>query len=147
MTKKIRIMGVDYGTKRTGLAIMDSETLLAVPYRSFQARSLDEIVDQILAAASELQADRIVVGLPRRLSGEGTPGETEERVSLLVERLKIQSGRPVDTEDERMTTAMVESVRRSVGAGRDEIDKDAAAAAVILDSYAARFVTEKGPKN
>lgn len=144
--QKIRFMGVDYGEKRTGLAVMDSDTLLAMPYRSFEARTMDEVIDNILAAASELGIDRFVVGLPRRLAGEGTPGETERQVGMLVERLRVQSGRPVETEDERMTTAMVESVRRSVGAGRREIDKDAAAAAIILDSYAARMLGAVVPK-
>ncbi|MBI4458265.1 Holliday junction resolvase RuvX, partial [Candidatus Uhrbacteria bacterium] len=62
----MRILGVDFGTKRTGLAVGDAETLLAFPLRTVSAPTLDALVVLVLAAAAEEKVERVVVGMPVR---------------------------------------------------------------------------------
>ncbi len=135
------LLGVDYGTKRTGLAVGDTETRLAFPLRTVGAASRAELVAAVLATAKEEEAERIVVGLPKRLSGQGGAGETESAVIEFIEALRKTSGISVDTEDERMTTAAVERLRKDSGVKKKSFDRDAAAAAAILETYMQRMET------
>lgn len=126
------LLGVDYGTKRVGLATGDSGSGLAFPLRSAEGGSRGEAVEAVRAAAAEEKAERVVVGMPRTLSGEAGPmaDEVAEFVTALRGR-----GLEIETEDERMTTALVERRRRE-GGGKG--DKDAMAAAAILETYMER---------
>lgn len=141
------VLGVDFGERRVGLAVLDLESLAAMPLRTIAVNSMDDAVAGVLVAMQEVGVERVVVGLPRRLDGTDAPGDIERRVGLLVERLRIESGLPVETEDERMTTALVESERRQAGIAAKNFSRDAAAAAAILDSYAARIVAEESSIN
>jgi len=134
----MKLLGVDYGSKRVGLATVDTETAMAFPLRSIPSAQAGELAAAIAAAAAEEAADKIVVGLPRRLSGSGPAGDTERSVIALVEALRSRTSLPVDTEDERLTTALVERERREAGLTKKQFDKDAVAAAALLESYVAR---------
>ncbi len=134
----MKILGVDYGSKRVGLAAVDTETALAFPLRSIPSAQAGELAAAIIAAAVEEGAGRIVVGLPRRLSGSGPAGDTERSVAELVGALRSKTALPIDTEDERLTTALVERERREAGLTKKQFDKDAVAAAALLETYVAR---------
>lgn len=136
-----RVLGVDLGARRIGLAVSDPSGTLASPLRVLR-RSGDRATDHhaILAAAREVGATAIVVGLPRSLSGALGPAA---RAALAeVEELRAAAGEAlsVETHDERLTTVTAErrlaeaGVRR--GARRSVIDP--AAAAVMLQSYLER---------
>ncbi|HJV32815.1 MAG TPA: Holliday junction resolvase RuvX, partial [Patescibacteria group bacterium] len=74
----MRIIGIDFGTKRIGLAVGESTSPLVLPLRTVGAEPLDAAVDAVLAAAAEESAELLVVGVPHRLAkGEGPAGETE----------------------------------------------------------------------
>jgi putative holliday junction resolvase len=134
------ILGIDYGTKRIGLATGDSSTGLVFPLRSIErGSSLDEAVSATLEAVRAESAEHIVVGIPRRLTGEGQQlGDTEREALAFVDALKAKTGLTVETEDERMTSALADRWRMLSGTKKSKFDRDAASAAVILESYVMR---------
>lgn len=133
-----RILGVDLGSRRIGLAVSDPEERVATP-RGVLHRSGDAGADRqaIVRAAREAGAHRIVVGLPRSLSGRAGPAA---RAALEeVEALRAEAGdtMTVQTHDERLTTVIAERGLRAAGVRprRRRSILDPAAAAVMLQSY------------
>jgi putative holliday junction resolvase len=134
-----RVLGVDLGSRRIGLAASDASRVLASPVRVL-ARAADVNADHeaILAEARELDADRIVVGLP--LSLDGSKGPAAKSVLAEVEALRAlarPSGVEVDTYDERFTTVTAEQGLRDAKVGRSKrrAKIDSAAATVILQAW------------
>lgn len=119
-----RILGLDYGTKRIGLALSDIDQKQAFAYDTIPAdhKTFEKITD-ICQVES---VDKIIVGLPLGLSGEYT-AKTEE-VICFIEELETRAKLMVETEDERLTS--VEAAKRGDGQPIDE-----GAAQVILQSY------------
>lgn len=146
----LRVLGVDLGERRIGLACSDPSGLLASPLRAI-VRSGDPEADRaaIVAAAEEVGAGLIVVGLPRSLSGREGPAARGARAeaAALAERAGAAGGIQVEMHDERFTTREAQQALRASGkrsrAQRDRID--AAAAAVMLQSWLdGRRVREAG---
>ena len=133
-----RVLGVDLGTRRIGLARSDASGTLASPLRVL-ARSGDVSEDHraIIAAAREEEADRIVVGFPRSLSGD--IGPAARAVQAEVDELRAVAGDDfaIVVHDERFTTVTAERNLVEAGVGRSARGRvrDAAAAAVMLQSY------------
>ena len=123
----MRVLALDYGTARCGCAISDPTGTLVRPLEAVEPPD----PGRIAALASEHGAERVVVGLPISLDGE--EGEqarlTREFASELGDMLDL----PVETYDERLTTAMAAKSARE-GARADE---DSLAAAHLLESYLA----------
>ena len=138
-----RVLGVDLGSRRIGLAATDPSGVLASPYDTLQ-RAGDVADDHraIVAAAREVGADRIVVGLPRSLSGElGAAARSAlAEVEALTEVARAEAIE-VDTYDERFTTMIATIALRDANPRRNKRRRarreqvDAAAAAVILQSW------------
>lgn len=133
-----RVLGVDLGTKRIGLALSDPRGITASPLEVL-GRSGDRGADHraIVARAREAEAERIVVGLPRSMSGALGPaarGALEEIDEL---RLVAGSDLPVETVDERLTTVIAQRalIEGNVKRARRKQVVDKVAAAVILQSY------------
>jgi putative Holliday junction resolvase len=133
-----RILGVDLGERRIGLAVSDPTGTLATPLGLLE-RSGDRVEDRraILAAARDAGASRIVVGLPVALSGSAGPAA--RAVMAEVEALRAEAEDPamVVTHDERLTTVIAEQGLRAAGVkGKQRRTRvDAAAATVLLQSY------------
>jgi putative holliday junction resolvase len=133
-----RVLGVDLGSRRIGLAISDPAGRVATPLEVVE-RSGDRAADHrtILAHAREAGAARIVVGLPLSLSGD--VGPAARSVLEEVDALRAEAGAAVtvETHDERLTTVIADrglrAARARRGARRRVIDP--AAAAVMLQSY------------
>ena len=136
-----RVLGIDYGTTRIGVAISDPTGLIASPLCVVDVADGCEL-DELAALVEREGAEKVVVGLPRRLTGDEGPAAqaVREFVAKLSERLSA----PVVTWDERMTTAQAERAMIAGGARREQrrgrIDKVAAALMLqsYLDSQAAR---------
>jgi putative Holliday junction resolvase len=132
-----RVLGVDLGERRIGLACSDPSGTLASPF-GVVVRGDDPAADRaaILAAARETEADVIVVGLPRSLSGREGPAARGARAEAAA-LAEASGGIRVELHDERFTTrdasAKLHASGRSSRQQRGEID--AAAAAVMLQSY------------
>lgn len=130
-----RVLGVDPGERRTGLAVSDDTGLLARPLAVVRKSSLREMVDAVAAIAEREGVEEIVVGLPISLSGELGP---QARRSLrFAEALRQAVRVPVSMWNEQFST--LEAQRRMIEAGRRRKARqellDAAAAAVLLQDY------------
>jgi len=122
----VKVLALDYGSARTGVAVSDPTGTLARPLGVVERAGTDTGLARILELAREEGAERIVVGLPVTLRGElGAQAQESER---FVERLRAVAGLPVETFDERFTTALAR-------AGDARAPEDAVAAAHLLTSY------------
>jgi putative Holliday junction resolvase len=126
----MRILGVDFGTKRIGLAISDETGTVAQPVGYVTGG-----VAEVLRVATERGAGKIVVGLPRRL--DGTASEQTDRTREFTDALKRATTLPVDGWDERLTTAQAERVLLEGDVRRAERKqkRDQLAATILLQSY------------
>lgn len=133
-----RILGVDLGTRRIGLALSDPSGTLASPFEVL-ARSGDPKLDhkRIIKAAVENEADRIVVGLPRSLSGKLGPAERATLDEVEALKARAPEGITIDLYDERFTTVIAQRSLVESGMRRDARKQvvDKVAAAVMLQSY------------
>ncbi len=132
-----RVLGVDHGERRTGLAVSDPLGMIAKPHVEVRAGSEDEMVAAVAAEAAALEVAAIVVGLP--LNMDGTEGPRAASVRAFVERLR-DAVAPVDValRDERLTSADAASRLRAQGRHRDAADKTAVnlvAASIVLQEH------------
>jgi putative Holliday junction resolvase len=135
MTAPIRILGLDLGEKRIGVALSDALGLtaqgLTVLHRRGPALDLAEVV----ALAKKHQVQEIVIGLPRHL--DGRLGDMAQEVQWWLEELQAQLAVPVHTWDERLTTMQAERVLLAADVSRRKrrqvIDK--MAAGLILQAF------------
>jgi putative Holliday junction resolvase len=135
-----RILAVDVGGRRVGLAISDASRTLARPLEAIAVTGEADAVDRVARRIAQLDAEdegiaTIVVGLPSSLDGAPTPQTA--RVVAFIARLKTRTHVPIATEDERLTSREAESrlaVREKDWRQRKK-QLDAAAAAVFLQDY------------
>ena len=135
MKGRARVVGVDVGTKRVGIAISDPLRLFAQPHDTVAP---DEALDVLASIEEKDGVDRIVVGWP--LTEEGEEGEATEMVEAFVDDLGEELGAiDVVRRDERYTSEMAKDLLRRAGVSQpgryDKGRVDAAAAAVILQGY------------
>lgn len=133
----MRVLGIDYGTKRIGVAIGDMETKVAVPLRVIEGLGARDQVLGIGRIVKEEEIGLIVVGLPLR--AEGGKSTTQKKVEKFIKELHEQVEVHIVTQDERFTTAQVERAMRGYGKAKKGIDKDAAAASLILQTFLDRI--------
>jgi putative Holliday junction resolvase len=127
-----RLLGLDYGTKRVGVAISDTSRLIASPYEVIDASSVLSALDDILAAE---EVDGIVVGLPLSLSGDEGPSAVAAR--SFGREVADHTGLDVVFVDERFTTKVAEDALISGGVRREKRRdiRDKMAATVMLQSH------------
>ena len=130
-----RILGVDYGEKRIGLAVSDPDGVMALPLRVVEVRGEDDAVRAICQVAAVKEAERMVVGLP--LNMNGTHGPMAEKAAAFAARLATAAGLPVDTFDERLSTSSAERSLLEADLSRRKRRglRDKLAAQIILQSY------------
>lgn len=133
----MKLLGIDYGTKRIGLATGDTEGSFAFPLRTVPNDA--GAIAAVVSAAKEEGADRIIVGMPVRLDGTSQAGETELLIDRFVASLVEATSLPIDIEDERMTSVMAERRRRETDTKRKDFDIDAEAASILLEGYLERL--------
>ncbi len=131
-----RILGIDHGTARIGLAISDELELVASPMRTLDAAA--EPLREIARIVRERGVERIVIGLPLRMSGEH--GEAAARVEKFASELSkaLRHEVPVELTDERLSSVEAEASLSRAGvtdrhARREVVDQ--LAAVVILQAY------------
>jgi putative Holliday junction resolvase len=130
-----RILAVDYGEKRIGLAVSDELGITASPLMTLARRSDDETVRQIAKLVSKLRVTQIVVGLPRRTDAQ--EGEMERKVKAFAEKLRQAVSVPVVLFDERFTTRIAEQVLLEADLSRRKRKqfRDRLAAVILLQSF------------
>jgi len=131
----MRILGIDYGHKRLGLALSDEGKTLASPLPVYQRRSTDQDLAFLASLVREKNVGQIVVGLPRNMNG--SIGEMAQEVLIFVGALKEKIDLPVDTFDERLSSAEAERVliQADLSRRRRKTLKDSLAAVLILQGY------------
>jgi putative Holliday junction resolvase len=137
----VRVLGVDYGARRIGLALSDATGTLATPWRMLERPAsatatvalVRSIVDELRRADDGLSA--IVVGWPRRLDGTAT--DQTPAVEAFAAALEAATSLPVILQDERLSSREAESrlARRARDWRQRKRKLDAAAAAVVLQDY------------
>ena len=135
-----RVLGIDVGARRIGLAISDPSRTLARPLSTVSVAGASDAIDRVVEVVAQLQAedgglDEIVVGMPCRL--DGTPTTATPGVIAFIDALKKRTTVPVATEGERLTSREAESRlavhERDWRARKEKLD--AAAAAIILQDF------------
>jgi putative Holliday junction resolvase len=137
----VRVLGVDYGERRIGLALSDATGLLASPWKTLAndanvgaaAQRIELEVEALLADSDGL--DAIVIGLPRRLGGE--PTDQTPRVHKLAKLLGDRLTVPIALQDERLTSHAADELlaERERDWRKRKQRVDAMAAALILQDY------------
>lgn len=132
----MNIAGIDYGTKRIGLALGDDTVRIAFAAETIPGQDnprRDAAAVALWAAANEVGA--FVVGLP--LNMDGSVGSQAARVEKFAAALREESGKPVEFEDERLTSYAADTALRARGFKRPKQSglRDAVAAQVILKAY------------
>ncbi|MCK8828426.1 Holliday junction resolvase RuvX [Natroniella acetigena] len=131
----MRIMGLDLGDKKTGVAVSDSLGWTAQGKSVIEAKSVAEKLDYICSLIEQYNIEEVIVGLPKNM--DGSLGPRAEKVLDVVERLEERIDLPVKTWDERLSTVAAERTLLEADLSRkkrkDVIDK--MAAVVILQNY------------
>jgi putative Holliday junction resolvase len=139
-----RIMGIDYGTARIGVALSDELQMLAHPTETIVLKKVADPVARIAALVAERNVELIVVGLPRHMNG--SVGASAEEAAGFAEKLKKKAGCPVRTWDERLSTVAaqraLQEAGKSVKESRGYIDQ--VAAQMLLQSYLDSLISNQG---
>lgn len=131
----MRVLGIDHGSKRIGIALSDETGLIAQPFDTLAAEPFSAFLTRLKEILREKQVDLILVGMPRNMDGTYGPAalKVQEFVAVLKETVPIA----IHTWDERLTSAQANrfllqaDLRRSDR--RSKVDKTAAA--LLLQSY------------
>jgi putative pre-16S rRNA nuclease len=131
----MKVLGVDHGKKRVGVAVSDLNRVHAFPLEVIPGSDRHRLLTRLQALISEHQVSDVVVGLPLTMSGE--VGPQARRVQEFVERLRRKLGDDVQvsTWDERLSSAQADRGRGKSKASSQEGMRDMMAAVVILQSY------------
>ena len=131
----MRVLAVDPGSRRVGVAVSDPTGTIAQPLTALPAEPGDTLVQRLAALARDHEAAVLVVGLPRRLDGGIGPEARAAR--RLADELRRTTGLEVTLVDERLTSAAAERSLLSAGTSRARRRQlsDQVAAALILQSY------------
>lgn len=131
----MKILAVDFGDVRTGLAVCDRTEFLASPIGVIQERNFGECVLKVSYVAQEYGVGEIIVGHPKNM--DGSEGERAQKCEMFASQLEEVTGLTVKLWDERRTTITAHNILNETdtrGKKRKEV-VDAVAATVILESY------------
>lgn len=130
-----RILSIDYGEKRVGLALSDELKITAQPLDIIINDDIKSTVEKIVSIVSEKNVEEIILGLPKNLKGE--KGKQAEVVENFKIKLEEQANVPVILQDERFTS--VEAVKMlskgGVKTGKNKGKIDKIAASILLQTY------------
>jgi len=131
----VRVLAVDPGSKRVGLAISDPTGTIAQALATVGAAPPETLASRLGEIARDKEATRIIVGLPRRMDGSYGPEAKSARE--LADSLRKASGLPVELVDERLTTVAAERslIAGGVRRAKRRVTVDRVAAAMLLQSH------------
>ncbi len=131
----MRILAIDYGMSRTGIAVSDPTGLIASPYKVIPSRNYEKLLLGIGEVLSEVSPDKVILGYPGRT--DGGKSEMCQRVERFREELKERFQVEAELIDEKYTTVIASQMLHAGGIKAKEQKKniDAAAAAVLLQGY------------
>ncbi|MEC7850368.1 MAG: Holliday junction resolvase RuvX, partial [Candidatus Neomarinimicrobiota bacterium] len=126
-----KALGIDFGTKRVGLALSDRSNIIASPYRTLNYVSEKDLITQLETVVSENDIEILVLGLPINMKGEDTVQTKKVRnFKEILSTLQI----PIVFEDERLSSvsAINSLILQNVKTGHNKPEIDKTAAAIIL---------------
>ena len=131
----MRILAIDYGTKRIGIAVSDELKVIAQPLEYIPAEPFAGFLKRLLELLQQREVELVLVGMPRNMDGTYGPAALKTRDFL--ETLKVAVSVPIKTWDERLTSAQANRLLIAGGVRRqkrkEKVDKTAAA--ILLQSY------------
>jgi putative pre-16S rRNA nuclease len=131
----LRILAIDPGSKRIGVALSDPSATIAQALTTMPAEPAATLPSRIAGIARENDAERIVVGLPKRL--DGSRGPEAKAAQQLADAIRVESGLPVEMVDERLTTVAAERSLIEGGMRREKrrLSVDRVAATLMLQAH------------
>ncbi len=129
----MRLMGLDLGERRIGVAVSDPSRVLARGIEVIERHSVEKDLEAIARLAEEYEVEAIVVGFPRRLNG--TAGEEAKKARAFSAQIEAHLGLPVILWDERLSTVRAARALAEGGKRKRHLGIDAVAAVVILQDY------------
>ncbi|MGD0744894.1 MAG: Holliday junction resolvase RuvX [Verrucomicrobiota bacterium] len=131
----MRILALDHGTRRIGVAVSDETKTIAQPLEYIPAEPFADFLARLKRLLGEKEVDLILIGLPRNL--DGSYGAAAQKVESFIAVLKTAIAVPIRTWDERLTSAQANRILIQGGVRRakrkEKVDK--MAAAILLQSY------------
>ena len=131
----MRILALDHGTKRIGVAVSDELKMIALPLEYILAEPFAEFLERLKKILAEKEVDCILIGMPRNM--DGSYGPAAQKVETFVGVLKTAITVPIKLWDERLTSTMANRTMIQANVRRDKRKEkvDAMAAAILLQSY------------
>lgn len=131
----MKIMSIDYGDVRTGIAISDIRGILASPLCVIKESYQPKLVDKIIELINENKIEKIVIGLPRNM--DGSYGYRCDDCKSLGQAISERINIDIEFEDERLTTVMAHNILsdNNVRGAKRKQTVDAVSAVMILQSY------------
>lgn len=131
----MKIMSIDYGDVRTGIAFCDKNETLAYPHTVIKESYQPKLISKILDVISTEKPEKIIIGLPKNM--DGSYGYRCDECKSLVDELSKVIDLPIEYQDERLTTVMAHNVlsTNNVKGKKRKENIDAVSAVMILQSY------------
>ena len=135
MGEPVRVLGLDHGTKRVGVAVSDEMKMIALPLEYIEAEPFAKFLERLKEIVREKEVELIVVGLPRNMDGSYGPAALQVREFVSV--LKDAIITPIRTWDERLTSVQANRflIEADVRRSKRKEKVDQTAAAILLQSY------------
>jgi putative Holliday junction resolvase len=130
-----RILGIDHGNVRVGLALSDPLKIIAKPYKTITYKNGNDLFRQLNGIITDECVEHIVVGFPKGMGGQTT--KQTEIVTLFVQQLKEEIDLSVSLEDERLSSVSAKKalILQNVKTGHNKGRIDETAAAIVLQQY------------
>ncbi len=131
----MRILSLDHGTVRIGVAVSDEMKIIATPLEFIPTEPFDKAVARLQQLLREKEVELILIGMPRNM--DGSYGPATEKVKAFIAALGPHITTPIKTWDERLTSAQANRVMLEGNVRREQRKQhvDAMAAAILLQSY------------
>lgn len=131
----MKIMAIDYGDVRTGIAFCDKNEILASPFTVIKESYQPKLVDKLIEIINEQKPEKIVIGLPRNM--DGSYGYRCDECKSLGAALSEKIDLEIVFEDERLTTVMAHDVlsKNNIRGQKRKETVDAVSAVMILQGY------------
>lgn len=131
----MRILALDHGTVRIGVALSDELKMIASPLEYIPAEPFADFLSRLKQLIREKEVEQIVVGMPRNM--DGSFGPAAEKVREFIATLKTEVTLPIRTWDERLTSSQANRILIEGNVRRDQRKEkvDKMAAAILLQSY------------
>lgn len=131
----MRILALDHGTRRIGVAVSDETKTIAQPLEYIPAEPFADFLARLKTLLTEKEVDVILIGMPRNM--DGSYGPAAQKVEVFISVLKSAITVPIKTWDERLTSTMANRILIQGNVRRDQRKEkvDKMAAAILLQSY------------